>query len=142
MSHEVIQRRVWENNTFVEFDSSLRVAVRKLRDALGDDADNPHYIETIPRRGYRFLGPVVSVKSSDSEKMLIGQIISHYRLIGKVGSGGMGVVYEAEDIRLSRRVALKFLPENLARDPRALQRFQREARAASILKPPEYLHPV
>jgi DNA-binding winged helix-turn-helix (wHTH) protein len=57
VTHEDLHRRIWENNTFVEFDSSLRVAVRKLRDALGDDADNPHYIETIPRKGYRFLGP-------------------------------------------------------------------------------------
>ncbi|MBZ5722900.1 MAG: protein kinase [Acidobacteriia bacterium] len=67
---------------------------------------------------------------------MIGQIISHYRLIGKIGSGGMGVVWEAEDIRLGRRVALKLLPENLASDQKTLQRFEREARAVSSLNHP------
>jgi eukaryotic-like serine/threonine-protein kinase len=59
VSREEIQRRLWDGNTFVDFEGSLRVAVRKLRDALGDDADSPRYIETIPKRGYRFLGPAV-----------------------------------------------------------------------------------
>lgn len=59
VTREEIQRRMWEENTFVDFDSGLRVAVRKLRDALGDDAENPRYIETIPKRGYRFLSPAV-----------------------------------------------------------------------------------
>ena len=111
----------------------LTRAIAEIRKALGDDARRPSYIETIHRRGYRLLikpGPVSEEESS------ISRTLSHCSLLEHLGGGGMGVVYRAEDTKLGRGVALKFLPKDLSRDPDARERLIREARAAAALDLP------
>jgi DNA-binding winged helix-turn-helix (wHTH) protein len=135
VSREAIQARLWPHGTVVGFDDSINAAVRRLREALSDTAATPRYIETLPRKGYRFIGELEAA-APDAPALVPGAVVSHYRIVAEAGRGAMSVVYQAEDLALGRTVALKFLPEELAAHPPALERLRREARLIGALNHP------
>lgn len=146
VTREQIAEQVWGKNLILDTDNSINSAIRKIRHALRDDSEEPRFIQTVVARGYLFVGmvhPVVTVEPTaavdrpgDSTGALLGRRIGDYRVIQIIGAGGMGVVCKAEDLKLGRQVAIKFLPAELMNDAGALDRMQREARIASTLNHP------
>jgi DNA-binding winged helix-turn-helix (wHTH) protein len=180
VTRDELRARVWQG-TVVDFDLGLTAAINRLREVLGDEAEAPVFIETLPRRGYRFIAPVEPVEpavkseepqalryhrhvvyaspdvatreaprdgsgsasssSAEWENLPLPPETTRYTLLEKIGSGGMGEVFRARDSRLGREVAIKFLPEWLAEDAKAMRRFEREAQAAAALNHPNMTWP-
>lgn len=154
VTREAIRRVLWPHDTVVDWEDGINTAVRRIRTALNDSRSEPRYIETLSRRGYRFIAAVerVSARSQASETAPVarpkqapadttwtdpaGQVVSHYRVLDMLGRGGMGIVYRAEDIRLGRLVALKFLGPGGEIGQESVARFEREARLVSSLNHP------
>jgi serine/threonine protein kinase/Tol biopolymer transport system component len=131
VSRQQLIDTVWATEFISE--GVLTRIIAELRKALGDDAREPSYIETIHGRGYRLL---IKPSVVSDEESSIAHTVSHFLLLDHIGAGGMGVVYRAHDRRLDRDVAIKMLPEDVARDEDRRARFEREAKLLASLNHP------
>lgn len=151
VTREAIVEKLWGKDVFLDTDNAINTAIRKIRQTLKDDPEKPRFVQTVTGRGYRFIGqisevggppvkqpPPIQEKPHSNPEAAVGPglVIAHYRIGEKIASGGMGDVFQAEDIRLRRRVAIKFLSAKFVNNSIALERFLREARAASSLNHP------
>jgi serine/threonine protein kinase len=141
VTRDQLQKKLWPNSTIVEFEHSINAAMNRLRQALGDSAETPRFIETLPRRGYRFMMSVETLDDSPISSVVErfpslspGHNLGNFEILESVGRGGMGEVYRAADLRLKREVAIKVLSPGL--DQSARYRFLQEAQAASALNHP------
>src|SRR5580704_5591251 len=130
VTREAIQARLWPNGTVVEFEHSVNSAIKRLRQALLDAAEEPRFIETLPRKGYRFIGFLETRQDEMRRPFAPGLQLGPYQIRALVGKGGMGEVWKALDTRLNRMVAIKRL------ESRHSHRFDQEARAIAALNHP------
>ena len=147
LSKDELLGEVWRD-AFVGEDS-LTQAISMIRSALGDDPRDPTYVQTIPKRGYRFIAEVIVEPSAEEDRpdepvatipakaaIGAGGRLGHYAILDELGSGAMGVVYRARDTVLEREVAIKLLPEDFVSDPGRVARFEREAKLLAAVSHP------